>query len=149
MTYHERQAIVSVITSIAITALYAAYMAPMYPAAAGAYSADIFRYWGNFFLILIPVSIVGRIAVQIVFVVLNVLLTREETADRSDERDKLIELKSMRNSLWTFVLGFFVAMGSLVIAMEPTVMFILLIGSGLLSSIVSDLSDFFFYRRGY
>jgi hypothetical protein len=149
MTYQERRALVSIIGTLVISALYVAYMAPRYPVEADPYAVEVFRYWGNFFLILILVSIVARIAIQIVFVILNAIATREEVTDRTDERDKLIELKSTRNGMWTFMLGFVLAMGSLAVEMQPAVMFALLIGSGMLASLVSDVSDFFFYRRGY
>lgn len=148
MSYQERRALISIVTTIAVTALYVAYMAPRYPEA-DAYSQEIFRFWGHFFLILVPVSIVARIIMEILFVIVNTIATREEVSDRSDERTKLIELKSTRNAMWTFVAGFFLAMGSMAAEVQPSVMFALLIGSGLLASLVSDASDFFFYRRGY
>jgi hypothetical protein len=116
---------------------------------ADAYSPEIFHFWGRFFLILIPVSIAARIIIQILFVILNTIATREEISDRGDERTRLIELKSTRNGMWIFVLGFFLAMSALVAELQPSIMFVVLIGSGLLASLVSDVSEFYFYRRGF
>jgi hypothetical protein len=149
MSYHERRALLSIISTIGITALYVAFMLPRYPVEVDAYAPEVFRYWGNFFLLLIPVTIAARIVLEILFVIVNTIFTREAISDRTDERDKLIELKSTRNALWTFMLGFVLAIGSLSFDVQPSAVFALLIAAGLLSSLVSDVSDFFFYRRGY
>ena len=148
MSYQERRAIVSVISTILIAALYSAYMAQRYPAV-DAYSAEIFRFWGAFFLLLIPVTIVAKIVIHIVFSILNTVATGEEETEIMDERDRLIELKALRNSVYVFSLGFVVAMVSLVVSMPPSVMFVLLLCAGTVSDLVSELSQFYFYRRGF
>ncbi len=147
MSFQERRAIVSLISSILITAAYSAYMIQRYPEASP-YSIEVFRFWGAFFLILIPVSIVAKIVIYIVFYIVNTIATREEEPSITDERDKLIELKATTRSLYVFMFGFLLAMGSLVVDMQPSVMFIILIGSGIASEMVSDISQFYFYRRG-
>lgn len=147
MSIHERQAIVSFLSSIGITAVYAAYMFQRYPQA-DAYSPEIFRFWGAFLLILIPVTIVARILITIVFSILNTVVTREAEPSIMDERDKLIELKAARIALYVFIAGFLLAMASLVVDLPPATMFIILIVSGVASSLASDLSEFYFYRRG-
>ena len=148
MSYQERRAIVNFISSILITALYSLYMFQRYPDA-DAYSVEVFRYWGWFILILIPVSIVARIIIYIIFIILNTIATRELEPSISDERDKLIELKSARISLYVFTLGFLLAMISLVLEQTPSVMFIILISAGLLSDTLNELAQFYFYRRGF
>lgn len=148
MSYQERRAIVSLISSILITTLYSAYMVQRYPAA-GPYSAEVFHFWGAFFLILIPVSIVARILIHIVFSIINTMATREMEPSVTDERDRLIELKAARNSLYIFAVGVLLAMGSLVVDMPPPVMFIILICAGLVSEMISIISQFYFYRRGF
>ena len=148
MSYQERRAIVSLFSSILITAIYSAYMFQRYPAAS-AYSVEVFRFWGAFLLILIPVSIVAKIIIYIAFNIVNIVATQEAEPDITDERDHLIELKANRNALYTFSLGFLLAMASLVLDMSPTVMFILMIGAGVTSEVVSDISQFYFYRRGF
>jgi hypothetical protein len=115
---------------------------------APAYSPEIFRFWGTYFVILIPVSIIAKILIAIFFSIGNAIATREVESVMTDERDKLFELKALRNSLYVFALGFVVAMASLVFDMPPTIMFIILIGAGIVSEIVGDVSQFHFYRRG-
>jgi hypothetical protein len=148
MSYQERRAIVLFISTALITALYTAIMLQRYPEA-GAYSPEIFRYWGTFMLILIPVSIIAKIVIHILFSIANTVATREAEPDIEDERDRLIELKANRNALWVFTGGFLLAMVSLVLEQPPHVMFILLIGAGVASDMMSEASNFFYYRRGY
>jgi hypothetical protein len=148
MSFQERRAIVSLISTILITGVYAAYMAQRYPAS-GDYSIEVFRFWGAFFLILIPVMIVARIIIHIVFSIINTLATHENEPDIADERDKLIELKATRNALYVFSVGVILAMGSLVIDLPPAAMFIFLLGAGIASELVSEVSQFYFYRRGF
>jgi len=148
MSYQERRAIVSLLASIVIVVGYSAVMLPRYPQSEP-YSVDVFRYWGAFIVILIPVTIVARIVIHIVFSILNTIATREEEPDVTDERDRLIDLKSLRNALYVFSIGFLVAMIAVVLEQPPAVMFVILIGAGLGSDMVSEISQFYFYRRGF
>lgn len=149
MSYQERRSLVNLFSTLLIYAVYAAYMFQRYPDASP-YSPEVFRFWGSFFLILIPVTIVAKIIIYIVFVILNTIATQKEEPSISitDERDKLIDLKATQNSLYVFGAGFLLAMASLVMEMPPSTMFIILIGAGIASEVISDLSQFFYYRRG-
>ncbi len=148
MSYQERRALVSLVETIVISVLYSAYMIQRYPAATP-YSPEIFHFWGSFFLILIPVSIVAKIITAIIFAILNAIATREEEPPITDERDKLIELKAQTNGGYVFIIGFILAVGSLVISLPPAAMFIILLLAGMLSQIISDISQFYYYRRGF
>jgi Na+/H+ antiporter NhaD/arsenite permease-like protein len=148
MSYQEKRAIVNFVGSIVITALYSAYMVQRYPQVSP-YSIEIFRFWGAFFVILIPVSIVAKIIVYMVFHIINAIATREEKLPITDERDKLIELRSQTIGGYVFIIGFILAVGSLVVDTPPTVMFIILLISGMMTELVSDISQFYFYRRGF
>jgi hypothetical protein len=148
MSYQERKIVVNLVSSILITALYSVYMLQRYPEAS-AYSVEVFHFWGSYFLILILVSIVAKILIFIVFAIVNAIATREEEPPITDERDKQIELKATQYALYVFTAGFLLAMASLVFNMPPTVMFIILIGAGVVSEIASDVSQFVFYRRGF
>ncbi|MCC6615696.1 MAG: hypothetical protein IT320_19660 [Anaerolineae bacterium] len=148
MSYQERRSLVNLISTILITLLYWSYMFQRYPQA-DPYSPEVFHFWGSFFLILIPVSIVARIVIYIIFEIVNVIATREEEAGITDERDKIIELKSNRNGLYLFMIGFVVAMASLVASQPPSTMFAILIVSGLATEVIGDISQFIYYRRGF
>lgn len=148
MSYQERRAIVSFVSTALIAMIYAAIMVQRYPAG-DAYSADVFRFWGAFILILIPVSIIAKILVTIGFSIVNTIATREEDQEVMDERDKLIELRATRNSQYVFGIGVVLAMSALVIDQTPSVMFALLFCAGVVSELVSEASTFFIYRRGF
>ncbi|HEX2906617.1 MAG TPA: hypothetical protein VHO69_07150 [Phototrophicaceae bacterium] len=148
MSYQEKRSLVNIASTILITALYAAFMMQRYPAA-DPYSREVFHFWGSFFLILIPISIVARILIYIVFSIFNYIATREEEPPIIDERDKLIELRAGQLSLYGFAVGVMLAMGSLVVEQPPSVMFIILICAGVVSEIISELAQFYFYRRGF
>ncbi len=147
MSYQERRAVVSFISTILISAIYSVYMVQRYPVG-NSYSTDIFRFWGYFFLILIPVSIVARIFIRILFNITNRIATKEKEPSITDERDRLIGLKATRNAFYMFTFGFLLAMGALIMDMPPTSMFIILFCSGIVSEIVGDFSQLYFYRRG-
>ena len=149
MSFQERRAIVYATSSILISVLYATYMAPSYPEG-GVQSADIFRWWGHFFLLLIGVSIVAKIIIHILFSILNTIATREEEPKFLDERDQLIEAKSARIALYLFAVGFMLAIASLVVINEqPSTMFAILFMAGIVTDVVSELAQFYFYRRGF
>lgn len=148
MSYQERRALVNFASSILIMALYSLVMLPRYPEG-DAYSVKVFHFWGTFIVILIPVSIAARIIIYIAFSILNTIATREMEPDITDERDRLIELKSARISLYVFTFGFLLAMISLVMDQPPWVMFTILILSGVLSDTLNELAQFYFYRRGF
>lgn len=148
MSYQERKAIVSFASQILILAVYSLVMAPRFPAG-DPYAPEVFRYWGSFLLILVPVTIVASIIIHILFTIINTASSDEHEPRVTDERDRLIELKSTRNAMFGFTAGFLLAMASLVLGQTPSVMFIILIGAGVLSSAISDASEFYFYRRGY
>jgi hypothetical protein len=107
-----------------------------------------FQFWGKSFLYLIPIAIVVQIVIHIMFAIANAIITKENMPDLTDERDKLIELKSIRISHWIFTLGFMVSMGSLAFGMKPYVMFLSLLSSGFLASLVSEVAKIIYYRKG-
>lgn len=148
MSYQERRAIVSMISTLLITAVYFAIVLQNYPDT-GDYSQEVFHYWGSTILVLIPVSIVAKIVIYIVFTIINTIATHEGEPGFEDERDKLIELKANQISMYVFAFGFILAMVSLVMDQAPSVMFSIMILGGLLADMVSDFSQFLFYRRGF
>jgi len=147
MSAHERQAFVSLLATLLLAAVFLIYVLPRYPDG-NPYGAEVFHFWGLAVVILIPVSIVANIAMSIVFSIVYAIATQEKQTSFADERDKLIELRALRNALYVFTCGFFLAMGSLAIGMPPSVMFIVLMVSGYGSGMVGNLSQLYLYRKG-
>jgi hypothetical protein len=147
MSFQEKRNIVSLISTLLIFTLYCMYVFQRYQEGS-LDSTDTFSFWGSVILILIPVSIVAKIIIHIVFNIIYRITTKEEEPSFSDELDKLIELKATRNSHYAFIIGFLLSMGSLVMDTPTYVMFILLILSGFLSEVVGVITQLYLYRRG-
>jgi hypothetical protein len=148
MSYQEKRTLASLVSTLLINLVYGAAMLQRQPQGNG-YSPETFRFWGAFFLILIPVSIFAKIALHIIFSILNTIVTRESEPGLTDERDHLIELKATQIALYVFAVGFLLAMVSLLVDTPPSTMFIVLLLTGITSEITSDAVQFFLYRRGF
>jgi VanZ family protein len=55
----------------------------------------------------------------------------------------------MRNAFFVFSIGVVLSMVTLVLDMPLYVMFITIIYSGLLSSVIDEFTQFYLYRRGF
>jgi len=147
MDIKEKRVLISLIGSVLILGFYAWYVYSRYIAG----NPDIlndFRFWGKSFLILIPVAIVTQIIIQIVFAIYIHATSDEEIDPVEDERDKLIELKAIKVSHYIFIVGFMLAMGSLALGSQPWIMFVVLIFSGFIASVVNEIVRLYLYRRG-
>ena len=148
MSYHEKRALLSFISIPAILGSYSLFVYAHYQDVILSNPND-FKFWGKIYLILISVSIVANIIIAIIFMAINKMITHENVPYFSDERDKFIELKAIRVSHWTFVIGFTLSMGSQAIGMQPWVMFITLAASGFFSATAAELTKFYLYRKGF
>ena len=147
MGHQEKQSIVSIIGSVLVIGFYSLYLYRNYIQADMELLND-FQFWGKSFLYLIPVAIVVQIVIHIMFAIADRIITQEDMPGFTDERDKLIELKSIRISHWIFIFGFMLAMGSLAMGMKPYVMFLTLISSGFIASLASEVAKIIYYRKG-
>lgn len=147
MTYQEKKSIVSLISAILIFGTYCLFMYPRHPEG-GLESLETFRYWGSFVLILTLLSIVAHIIISILFNFVFRITTGEKEPTFADELDKVIDLKANRNSFFVFIIGFLLAMGSLVIYQPSQVMFIILITSGFISDVTGSITKLYHYRKG-
>jgi hypothetical protein len=147
MSAHERQALVSLVTTLLLAVVFFAFALPRYPAA-DPYSAAVFHFWGVVAVIFVPISIVINIAMSIGANIVYTMATHETASSYADERDRLIELRTLRIALYVFTGGFFLAMGSLVLWAPPSVMFIILMCAGYGSSLTGNVAKLYLYRKG-
>lgn len=147
MDNKEKQILVSSISMLLIFAIYSLVVYNKYIAHNFEILND-FKFWGKTFLILIPVTIIAEIIIHIVFAIVNKIVTNEDMDTLNDERDKLIDLKAIQISHWVFTGGFLLSMLTLAIGLPPYAMFITLITSGFISSIISTIAKIYFYRKG-
>ncbi|MBD2868564.1 hypothetical protein [Paenibacillus arenilitoris] len=147
MSYQEKKIFVSIISSLLIFTLYTFYA--IQNAEEGSITSDTdFRFWGSFLLVLLPVSIVAKVIIHIVFVIINKMATNEDGPSFEDEFDKIIELKADRISLYVFFFGFILSMVPLVTDLPTYLTFLLLIFFGFLSDLLGRIAQFYFYRKG-
>lgn len=147
MSYREKENIVNIFSGLLITAVYA-WIIYQKQLAGTIDLTDDFQKWGIVFLIFAGVSIVARIIIYIVFSIINVIVTREDKIPAEDERDKLIKLKATRNSSYSFTSGFFMAIIALAIGLPAYWLFILFVISGVISELIDNGSQIYYYRKG-
>jgi len=147
MDVKEKRILISLVSSVLILGFYAWFVYNRHIAVNPEIVND-FSFWGKSFLILIPVAIVTQIIIQIVFAVYIHATSNEEIDPIEDERDKLIELKAIKISHYIFIVGFMAAMGSLALGWQPWIMFLVLISSGFVASVVNEIARLYFYRKG-
>jgi hypothetical protein len=109
---------------------------------------DPFRFWGLFVIVLIPVTIVAKIILHILFSIINRMVTNEDEPSFADELDKLIDLKATRVTHYTFSMGTVLAMGTLALGMTPNTMFVTFVGFAFLSEVAGYIAQLYYYRRG-
>ncbi|QUI22068.1 hypothetical protein HZI73_07040 [Vallitalea pronyensis] len=164
MSYHEKRTIVIIITELFILAAYCIYTYSKYQS--GDLPSGDMKAWAGIMLVFIGLTIGVTIVVQIIFnIILSVGIAIQEkrtngmcddkdvekTIDAemvSDERDKLIELKSMRLFLIISGIGFVVSLATQVLNYSPAVLLNVLFISFSVGSLFEGLTQIYFYRRG-
>ena len=149
MSYQEKNITVSLTSYVLILGFFLVNWIQMVQGA-GLEQARVFSLWVLVILAIIIVNIVASILTNIVLAIVQAIKTRASPVERfiADERDKLIELKGIRNSYITFSLCVFLSMLTFVFGQPPLVMFSLIVLSGILAELIGDVSKLFFYRRG-
>ncbi|NQU51941.1 MAG: hypothetical protein HQ522_05335 [Bacteroidetes bacterium] len=147
MSYREKENIINIFSGLLITTIFGWSVYQRHLAGRFDLTED-FSTWGVIFLIFMGISIVARIVIYIIFHIINAIATRAEDIPVEDERDKLIKLKATRNSHYIFSGGFVLAIVGLSVGMPVYWIFIAFIISGLLSEIVDNGSQIYYYRRG-
>jgi hypothetical protein len=147
MPYQEKQSIVNIFSGLLITAIFAWIIYQRQASGLIDLTTD-YRQWGTLYLIFIGVSIIARIIIYIIFHIINAIATREQDVPVTDERDKLINLKAVRNSHYAFFIGFAPCFLGLAFGMPVYWIFIAFAGSALISEIVENISQIYYYRKG-
>ncbi len=146
MTYYSKKAIVS-IAGIVLTFI------PFYINIMNQIqlfemeSKETLALWGQFFIILLITNVGIKIVSIIIFNIINSIIAKEKEPKIVDERDQIIELKSVRNFCFVFSLGFFLAMAVLMFNGPLTLMFQILAFAFPISGIVLELSYILYYER--
>jgi hypothetical protein len=106
-------------------------------------------FWGISILILIPLMIVSRIILYIIYSVFNTAITKKkEEKFLIDELGEIIKLKASRNFSTTFMLGFVATMILLSIGVSIPSMFKMFFFSIFASFIVQNISEYYYTKKG-
>ena len=146
MLYHEKQNYVNIFSSILITAVFALIVYNKQMAGIIDLTGD-YRLWGYLLLIFVGVSVVARIIIQIIFHIINVIITREEDVPKKDERDRMIALKATRNAYYSLSFVLLTMIVLLALGAPINAVFIAFIIGGLVTEIVENSSQIYYYRR--
>ncbi len=147
MSYQEKNSIVSIFSSLLVFVLYCLWVFQINPDRSVTFEGTL-KYWGLVMILMIPVQIIPRIVIQIIFSIINWAATKEQQPSFSDELDKLINLKATRNSLYGFCIVFFGAMGLLAIGVQVSIIFYILFFGFMACGITAEMSELIYYRRG-
>lgn len=154
MTFNEKKSLTNIFSSIIITTIYAIIIYQKYLNGV-LDDSNIFRFWAIIIMIFIPISIIARIIILIVFHILESVVQAvkgkdlEDEIDIVDERDKLIQMKASSFSMYIFVLGFVIALTTQLFEVSNHIFFIVLIITGFITDIVSESIIIRYYRRGF
>lgn len=164
MSYQEKKTITSMVSGLILMGAYAIHAWGRYQA--GTVPATDLSFWATLMLKYIGVGIIITIIMQILFhILLSVGVAvrekiRDETCDNKaieqtikhemveDERDKLIELKSMRVGFILAGIGFITALFSLILGYPPVLMLHILFFSFFAGSILEGFFQLHYYRQG-
>jgi len=164
MSYQENKTITSIVSGIILMSVYAINAWGKFQA--GAAPAEAGQIWAALMLKFIALGIGVSIALQILFHILYsvVVAAREKMRDENcgdeviektikqemveDERDKLIELKSLRAGFVLAGIGFVTALIYLALGYPVAVMLNILFFSFFAGSILEGAVQLFYYRRG-
>jgi hypothetical protein len=149
MSPQERRVAATLVTQLIVFGIYAVAMLN-YLEAGRLDAPDGFTFIGRSVFALIAASIVVTIVVQILLAIVTAIVTRGEDQDQTtDERARLIELKSMKISFIAFSTLFVATMGLLALNLAmPTIVLLLIIVAMFLSSVVGEAVKLVLYRRG-
>jgi ABC-type multidrug transport system fused ATPase/permease subunit len=147
MTTQEKRPIVFLVIDIATFLNYYALL--LYKSNSRVDNLGELSFWGTSILLLVPIMILSRISLYLLYSILNSVITKKrEEKFLTDEFGELIKLRASRNFSNTFMLGFLLTMGLLILGISITTMFKLFFFSVLAAFIVQNISEFYFTRKG-
>lgn len=164
MSYQEKKVVTSSFTGALVLAAYCIYAFGQYNR--GEVPPGDLKFWAGAMLIFIGIGVAAAIVIQIIFhILISISIAvkekmRDEQCDDKeieksielemveDERDKLIELKSMRVGFIFAGIGFVGGLVSLLLSYSPVVMLNILYISFCVGSLLEGAAQLYYYRRG-
>ena len=108
MSYQEKMSLLTIAATIGISAVYYGFVYQDYNTLSA--EADKFDFWATAIVLMLPVYIVAHLVIILVFTFFNKRLTGEGFPKHTDERDKIIQLKTLRGNYFGVLASLFLAM---------------------------------------
>lgn len=99
-------------------------------------------------VLMIPVQIIPRIILQLLFSIINWGVTKEQEPTFFDELDKIINLKSIRNSFFGFMVVFFGSMALMAFGLPIISMFYMIFFGFAICGLITEISELVYYHKG-
>jgi len=165
MSFQEKKTIVSIMSGVIVLAAYCIYAFTKLNS--GSILLGNMQFWAITMLIFIGIGIVLTIIIQILFHILFAISVaiknkiNDESCDekdiekiinvetKEDERDRLIELKSMRFGYAFAGMGFVAGLAVLAWNGHPAIMLNVMYLSLLVGTLIEGFVQLFHYHRGY
>ncbi len=147
MSYQEKRSLVNMVSAILVPAIYFWIIFRDAPHI-GLTTDELLKFWGVSMITYMPIAIVARIVIHILFGISNTIVTREKIPG-TDERDKIIELKAKNIGQAIFGIGLIAAMATQALDYSASALFITIIVGGVISEIFENSLQLMFYRRGF
>ncbi|MBA4320183.1 MAG: hypothetical protein C0412_17430 [Flavobacterium sp.] len=150
MTYQEKNITVALTTYLLIIGYYLVNIFQMNQEG-DLVPERLFSLWAIVFIATFIVNIVGSILTNILLSIINAVKkgSRNIQPFIADERDKLIVLKGVRVSYFTFSFGVILSMVLFVLGQSALVMFGMLVFFAIFGELVGSISKIYLYRRGF
>ncbi|OEK00395.1 hypothetical protein BFP97_02200 [Roseivirga sp. 4D4] len=147
MSYQEKRSLVNLISAVAVPGIYFWIIFQDAPQV-GLTTDELLKFWGTTMITYIPIAIVARIVIHILFGISNTIITKEKM-DKMDERDRIIELKSKNIGQAIFAIGLVGAMATQAMDYSANALFVTILVGGVISEIFENSLQLMFYRRGF
>ncbi|MEO6728864.1 MAG: hypothetical protein ABIM99_02985 [Candidatus Dojkabacteria bacterium] len=158
MSYQEKKTAVTVILGVILLVAYCLFILPQYQL--GVNSEDL-KFWASSILTFIGISIIVNIIIQIGFhislaisIAINERTGNEDHINKKiklemveDERDHIIELKSLRFGYYFAGAGLLISLFSLVLGYPAAIMLNILLLTFMIGSIIEGIVQYYYYRK--
>ena len=150
MSYQEKNITVSLVNQLLILGFYLVSLYQMFQEGA-LVPGRVFGLWATVILAAIIANILASILTNIVLTIFEALKSRQYSEPRfiADERDKLIELMGMRSGYVTFSVGVLGAIIAFVVGLPALETINVIVFFAILGQIANDISQIYFYRKGF
>lgn len=149
MSYQEKNITVSLFSHLLIGVYYLANLLPIIQSSE-LVAGRLYTLWSIVIAVNIVVNIIASILTNILLTIVEAIRSRkyEDPQFIEDERDKLIGLKGIRSTYFTFSIGVLLSVFAFIYGQPPLMMISLIVLFSILAEIIGDVSKIYLYRRG-